>query len=242
MNALLLAGGKGTRLSPITDKIPKCLIEIAGRPLLDFWLEKLCSDQMFERVYINTHHLHETVEEYIRNSLYSKKVTLVYEPVLRGTGGTLLDLVPRLNNDQLFFAHADNLSIFDMEKFRLAFYQRPAQCLGTIMCFEAEDPKSCGILEVDESGIMLGFHEKVESPPGNFASGAVFLVSGEFLSSLSRIEKVFRNHLVDFSSDILPLYLGKFNTWKNDIYHRDIGTFTSLERGRHDFLSLKKSL
>jgi mannose-1-phosphate guanylyltransferase len=109
------------------------------------------------------------------------------------------------------------------------------------MCFEAEDPKSCGILEVDESGVMLAFHEKVASPPGNFASGAVFLVSSEFLLSLSRIANKFRNQLVDFSSDILPLYLGRFNTWTNDIYHRDIGTLPSLERARHDLLSLNKS-
>jgi hypothetical protein len=57
MKALLLAAGVGSRLRPITLETPKCLVEIAGRPLLDYWLELLFGSEMFDGVVINTHYL-----------------------------------------------------------------------------------------------------------------------------------------------------------------------------------------
>ena len=67
MRALLLAAGLGTRLRPITDKIPKCLVPIQGRPLLEIWLDKLCEVGVQEFL-VNTHYLAAQVEEFISNS------------------------------------------------------------------------------------------------------------------------------------------------------------------------------
>ena len=61
MRAILLAAGLGTRLRPITDKIPKCLVPINGKPLIDYWLEQLTKAGI-EKFLINTHYLHEKVE------------------------------------------------------------------------------------------------------------------------------------------------------------------------------------
>ena len=61
MKALLLAAGLGTRLRPITDKIPKCLVEIQGTPLLQLWIEKL-QDLKVSEIIINTHYLRNKVE------------------------------------------------------------------------------------------------------------------------------------------------------------------------------------
>jgi mannose-1-phosphate guanylyltransferase len=89
MKALLLAAGLGTRLRPITEKIPKCLVPINGVPLLDIWLEKL-SNIGIEEFLINTHYLHQDVENFISKNKYKKKIKTTFEEKLLGTAGTLI--------------------------------------------------------------------------------------------------------------------------------------------------------
>ncbi len=80
MKALLLAAGLGTRLRPITNIIPKCLVPINGKPLLEIWLETLTKAGVKEFL-INTHYLHEKVEAFVYDSKYKNVVTLVYEKI-----------------------------------------------------------------------------------------------------------------------------------------------------------------
>ena len=64
MRAVLLAAGLGTRLRPLTDTIPKCLVPIKGKPLLDIWCETLLAAGV-EKVLVNTHYKHQVVEEHL---------------------------------------------------------------------------------------------------------------------------------------------------------------------------------
>ena len=89
MRALLLAAGLGTRLKPLTDYLPKCLVPIHGRPLIDFWLQLLVENGIDE-ILINTHYLEPLVSKYLSGSSWLKNVTLVHEERLLGTGGTIL--------------------------------------------------------------------------------------------------------------------------------------------------------
>src|SRR5690242_16196932 len=89
MRALLLAAGMGTRLRPLTDSVPKAMVDIAGRPLLDRWLAMLFAGGI-ERVLVNTHYLAPVVENFVRSSRWSGSVDLVDEKLLLGTGGTLM--------------------------------------------------------------------------------------------------------------------------------------------------------
>ena len=89
MRAILLAAGLGTRLRPITETIPKCLVPINGKPLIDYWLEQLTKAGI-EKFLINTHYLHEQVESYIEQSKFAGMVDLVYEKELLLTGGTVI--------------------------------------------------------------------------------------------------------------------------------------------------------
>ena len=78
MRTILLAAGLGTRLKPITDSIPKCLVNIKGKPLLEIWLERL-TDAGMGPFLINTHHHHEIVHQFIKNSKYNENITLKTE-------------------------------------------------------------------------------------------------------------------------------------------------------------------
>ena len=88
MRALLLSAGLGTRLQPFTNTVPKCLIPIHGRPLLDYWLD-LLFEQGIERVLINTHYLPSMVTEHIAKSIWFDRIDTVFEEQLLGTAGTI---------------------------------------------------------------------------------------------------------------------------------------------------------
>ena len=234
MKALLLAAGLGTRLRPITYSIPKCLVPINGKPLIEYWLDMFYKYK-FSSVMVNLHYLPDQVLSYLRESPYCNYVETVYEEKLLGTAGTLLKNKNFFEEDTIFFAHGDNLSIFDMNSFVEAHQSRPIDCEITMMTFKTDAPKSCGVVELDQNFIVRGFHEKIEEPPGNLANGAVYILEPsvfDFLISLGK-EKI------DFSTEVLPAYLGRIFTFFNGQYHRDIGTLDSYLKAKQDFKNLK---
>jgi len=230
MRALLLAAGLGTRLQPLTNFLPKCLVPIDGRPLLDYWIESLL-EQSVDEVLINTHYRAPLVTEYIRQSSWSGRVTLVHEEHLLGTAGTALANRDFFRGEPFLIAHADNLTRFSCAEFIAAHRRRPAGALLTMMLFETGDPRSCGIVDLDKDGVVRAFHEKVQNPPGNLANAAVYIVEPdivEFLASLGKPE-------IDFSTEVIPHFIGRIFTFLNSSYHRDIGTVESWADAQSDF-------
>lgn len=237
MRAILLSAGYGTRLLPLTRSTPKCLVDINGKPLLGYWLELLVNGGVDE-ILVNTHFLSEQVGEYVANSAYANRVTLVYEEVLLNTGGTILKNGDFFKGDGLMVIHADNLSNFNVSEFINTYSNRSKKIEITMMTFKSDDPESCGVVSLDEHGVVCGFHEKIKNPPGDICNGAVYIISKEVLKFLENMGK----ENIDFSIDVLPNFLGKINTFYNNIYHRDIGTLKSLEIARKDYLSPNKCL
>src|SRR5260370_17833066 len=89
MKAFLLAGGHGTRLKPLTDGIPKCLLPIRGIPMLQIWFD-LCRRYGIDEVLINLHSHAEAVRKFIEKNRNSLNVHLFEEQILLGSSGTLL--------------------------------------------------------------------------------------------------------------------------------------------------------
>jgi len=218
MRALLLSAGEGTRLRPITNNIPKCLVPINGKPLLEYWLENLTQAGINEFL-INTHYLADQVKEFVKTSKYKDNITLVYEKELLNTGGTVLANKEFFKNEPFMLVHADNLSFCDFNTFINTHNNRPKECEITMMLFKSDDPSSCGIVEIDENNIVQKFYEKVPNPPSNLANGAVYICEPSIINFMEQLDK----KDIDFSLDIIPAYLGKINIFLNNIYHRDIG-------------------
>lgn len=233
MKALLLAAGLGTRLRPITSTIPKCLVPINGKPLLEYWLENLSQAGITEFL-INISYLKEEVEKFVNNSKYKNKITLVYEEELLNTGGTLLSNKNFFDNESLILVHADNLSFCNFSTFINSHQNRPKNCEMTMMLFHTDNPSSCGIVELDSSKTVIKFHEKVKNPPSNLANGAVYICEPSIFSYLEKTSK----NKIDFSNDILPELMGKINTFTNNIYHRDIGTVESYALAQIEILNI----
>ena len=219
MRAILLAAGRGTRLQPLTDTIPKCLVSIKGKPLLEIWLERL-SEAGIGPFLINTHYLAEQVEALVAASPHRQQVTLVHEAELLGTAGTLLANLDYFEGEDGLLIHADNYCLADFRAFVHAHEHRPTECVMTMMTFRTADPSSCGIVELDQHGVVMGFHEKVESPPGNLANGAVYVLSAELLERLGAN----LGGVKDFSTDILHRLLGQILTHETAEVFYDVGT------------------
>ena len=224
MRALLLAAGFGTRLRPITDARPKCLVPIEGKPLLQIWLEKLTAAGIGPFL-VNTHYLPEQVESYVTHSPFADRVTLVHEHTLLGTAGTLIRNLKFFSGEDALLIHADNFCLADMLQFSRAHDARPRECLMTMMTFRTNDPSSCGILELDARGVVLGFHEKQEHPPGNLANAAIYIVSSEMLSILEKSMSL----ATDFSNEIIPKMIGRIYTYQTNEIFADIGTVAAYE-------------
>ena len=219
MRAILLAAGLGTRLRPLTNQIPKCLVTIKGKPLLGIWLDKL-TEVGVESILVNTHHLADKVEAYVASGNYKGSVVVVNEPILLGTAGTLIANLPFFENEDGLLVHADNYIREDLWKFVAAHKMRSPGCVITMLTFRSDNPSACGIVEVDERGVVIRFHEKVVSPPGNLANGAVYILSPELIARLA-LDWVAPT---DFSVDILPTLLGRIQTYETTGLFIDIGT------------------
>ena len=230
MKALLLAAGLGTRLRPITDNVPKCLVPIHGKPLLEYWLDMLLPNGI-ERVLINTHYLPHAVRAFVAGSRWRDSIDMVHEEILLGTGGTVLKNRNFLDGGPFMVVHADNLTRFDVKAFIGAHANRPAGVDITMMTFDTDMPQTCGIVELDERGVVIRFHEKVANPPSNHANAAVYIFEPsviDFLASLGR-------EVIDISTEVLPRYLGRMQAFHNSDYHRDIGTPESLALAEREF-------
>lgn len=232
MKAILLAAGFGTRLKPLTDKVPKCLILINGIPLLQIWLERLAASDV-DRILVNTHYLADKVIEFVNNSKFKDLVDLTHENTLLGTAGTVFANHKFIGDEAVMVIHADNLSIFDVNDFIRAHKNRPSYCNMTMMLFETDDPTSCGIVELDKLGVVKGFHEKSLSPPSNLANAAIYIIEP------SLVNECYANNpkITDISTEIIPSNLGKIYTYLNSQYHRDIGTPESLRLAKSEYVA-----
>ena len=226
IKALLLSAGFGTRLRPLTLKTPKCLVKINGVPLLSHWLLKL--EQLgCEEVIINTHYLSNKVLAFL-DSYKSQKLKIIpsYEKEILGTAGTLMKHVDFFDNSTGVLIHADNYTTDDLKGFLNRHYLRPKNCIMTMLTFDTADPKSCGIVQKDEEGRVIEFHEKSDKNYGKCANGAIYAFDNEFTEMLKNLS----HEIKDFSLDVLPLMVGKTFSFHTKEIFMDIGTEASLKK------------
>lgn len=230
MRALLLAAGLGTRLRPLTDSVPKAMVDIAGRPLLDRWLEMLLAGGI-ERVLVNLHYLGPVIRGFVDTSPWRRSVDLVDEAALLGTGGTLLANRRWFGEGPMLVTHGDNASELDVGAFITAHAKRPRAILATMALFHTDNPRSCGIVVMDRDCIVREFHEKRPDPPGNLANAAAFIFEPEIFGHLEAAG----TSVIDLSAEIIPKLLGRIQGFEIEGYHRDIGTPENLEMARAHF-------
>lgn len=230
MKAVLLAAGKGTRLRPLTDSVPKCLIPIGGVPMLSIWL-RLLKKHGIEEVLINTHYHAGQVDDFLASDDSGVKVKAVYEEELLGSAGTVLANRDFFKGEEGFFIiYADNLTNLDLT--RMAEFHRNKNKIGllTMGLQRAEKPSACGIATLDSLGLIRSFIEKPERPASNLANAGVY-VAGQGIFDYIPSDK----RLVDFGFDVFPSLIGKIYGYEIEEYLLDIGTLENYKRANKEW-------
>jgi mannose-1-phosphate guanylyltransferase len=226
MKAFLLAAGHGTRLRPMTDSLPKCLVPIRGVPLLQIWLE-LCRRNGIDEVLINIHAHAAAVCEFVRQcSGKGLDVVVSEEKVLLGSAGTLLANRHWIRSDPAFWVfYADVLTTADLAPLRHT-HERKACDIATLGVYEVPDPTRCGIVSLDEDGVVRDFVEKPQKPKGCLAFSGLMIARREILDVIED------DDLSDIGFDVLPKLVGRMSAVPITDYLLDIGTMENYQRAQ----------
>jgi mannose-1-phosphate guanylyltransferase len=229
VKAFLLAAGLGTRMGAITRTTPKCLLPVAGKPLLGRWFELLARAGV-DRALVNTHHLPDPVRAYVASCDPPLEVRLAHEPVLLGSAGTLHANRGFVSGEDRFLVvYADNASQVDL---RALLRAHRAESAATLGLFRVPDPHTRGIVELDAGGTVVGFIEKPERPKSNLAWAGLLVGTPELMAVIPEQTPC------DLGHDVLPRLLGHMRGLEIDGYHRDVGTPESYRQACDDLEKL----
>ena len=233
MKAFLLAAGHGTRLRPITNTIPKCLVPIRGIPLLSIWLE-LCRKFGINEILINIHAHAALVRDFLRENANGIRAQVVEEEELRGSAGTLRHNRDWIAAEELFWVfYADVLCQPDLGgMLELHLRKRPAATLGV---YEVADPSRCGIVSTDADGTIQQFVEKPTVPMGNLAFAGVMIATPEI------IDLIPDDRPADIGFDVLPRVTGRMQAYPINSYLIDIGTMENYQTAQNTWPGLSYS-
>jgi mannose-1-phosphate guanylyltransferase len=227
MKAFLLAAGLGTRLRPLTDSTPKCLVRIGDSTLLDIWLDALAGVGVSE-VLLNVHHLADQVRAHVDARSGPPLVRLALEPKLLGSAGTLRENRDFVAGEEMFLAiNADNLTDFDLGELITA--HRAGGAVATLSLFRTPHPSQCGIVEVHD-GLVVSFQEKPAEPRGDLAN------AGMYAFSPALIDEITAEAPQDIGYDLLPGLVGRARAVSlGGSYFIDIGTHAALRAAREEW-------
>lgn len=215
MNAFLLAAGKGERLRPLTERVPKCLVPIAGVPLLELWLSALEAAGI-ERVLINTHHLPDAVCDFVERRRNRVDVVLSHEPILLGSGGTLARHRDWVAAGPFLVAYADNLTNLDLGA--LIRFHRVGGAMASLAVYDTHEPEKKGIVDVDDAWGVRHFEEKPPRPRSRWANAGIFVADPAVAAFLPDFTPA------DLGRDLMPRLAGRARAFPIDGYIRDIGS------------------
>lgn len=226
MKAFVLAAGEGTRLRPLTERVPKCLVPINGKPLLAYWIDLLARHGV-DSILINTHHLHGQVREFFGRRALPVRAEIAHEPVLLGSAGTLRANRAFAEGEEAFFiVYADNLTDADLTGL-LAAHRRSGQ-VATIGLFRAVRPRECGIATLDASGVVTRFEEKPARPESPWA------FAGIAAASCGIFDFIPGGFPCDLGRDVLPKLAGRMAGHELKSYLLDVGTMESYVQAQSD--------
>jgi len=231
MKAVILAAGPGTRLRPLTGRWPKCLLPIAGRPLIDHLLDWLRTAGVRE-VLVNAHHCRRHLAAYLR-CVTDLGVRTFPERRLKGTAGALVPMADHLR-ETFLVVYGDILSDVDLS--RLLDHHRRRRAWATVVVHRTATPERCGMCRLAPGGRLTSFIEKPrpeEVPAGSWANAAIYVLEPRVLPLIPP------DRPSDFGADIFPRLIAAdapVYAYRHEGYLRDIGTLESYGLAQLEFL------
>lgn len=220
MKALFLAGGLGTRLRPLTDRLPKPMVPIMGRPLLERKFESLKLHGIDEIV-LSTCYRPEAIERYFGDgSAFGLKIRYVHEDAPLGTGGAIKNC-EKYFDGTFFVFNADILSNINFSE--MLRYHKRKQADVTIAATRVGNPSAYGVIEFDENGYVSLFREK----PAPREVVSHFINAGVYLFEPDVFRQIPSGRPVSVEREVFPKLLGlgkRVAVYRGCNYWLDIGT------------------
>lgn len=231
MKAVVLVGGEGTRLRPITETIPKPLVPLMDRASLDHVLDHLARHDVHEVVLSSSYH-EETFRAFIEARQGNPAITWITETEPLGTGGAIVNAVEALGGDEPFLALNGDI-LTDLDLTAMVAAHRDRRAVATIALTRVDDARPYGLVPIDADGRVREFREKpAELAPGDINAGTYVLEP----SALSAWEPG-RNASIE--RDVFPALIAEGRPvygFTSQAYWIDLGTPESYLRAHFDIL------
>jgi len=188
MKAVVLVGGEGTRLRPLTETTPKPLLPLMDRPSLDHVLDHLARHGV-DHVVLSSPYLEETFAPFIDARHGDPEIIWITERSPLGTGGAIVNALEALGPDDPFFALNGDI-LTDLDLSAMAEFHRERGSAATIALHHVEDARAFGVVDMQDDGRVLEFREKPEEAiPGDINAGT-YLLDPSVLTGWARGEPV----------------------------------------------------
>jgi mannose-1-phosphate guanylyltransferase len=219
VQAMMLAAGRGTRLGELGRQVPKALVEIDGRPLLERQLRYLAREGV-EHVVVNAHHLADQIVAYVAARSGPPHVEVVVEPELLGTAGGVRGALDRFDRGTpLIVVYADTILHASLAAVMASHVEAGVE--GTLCGNWLANTHGKGVFETDLDGNILSFIEKPADARPGLASTGLYVLEHELLETIPAGE------FYDFGLDVFPRALAdgrRLQAYRLDALAHDIGT------------------
>lgn len=227
MDAIVLAGGMGTRLKAVVKDIPKPMAPIGNRPFLSYILDELYA-QGVRRAVLSTGYKHEVVEEYFGNHYKGLEIEYSVEDSPLGTGGAIKKALACVQTPQAMILNGDTMFKVDLQAM-----QRFHQEKGADMTLALRKMEKCdryGTVET-EAHRVVRFGEKMASKPGAI-NGGIYMLNKDVVLGKGLPEKF------SFEKDFMEAFYQDINmlAYESDAYFIDIGIPQDYARAQNELL------
>ncbi len=230
MQALVLVGGKGSRLMPLTKDTPKPVLTLVDRPFMQYMIDWLASHGVDEIVFA-CGFLPDQLQDVLGDgSSGGPKLRYVVEPEPRGTGGAIKFAEPYLE-ERFFALNGDVLTDLDLSTLWQSHIERGARL--SLGLYPVDDPSNYGLVDLADDGSVLEFHEKPE--PGHVGSGLIS--AGTYVIEREVLDMVPEDSNVSIEREVFPALVGDgLCGIRLDGYWEDIGTRDRYLRATWDII------
>jgi len=199
VKAVLLVGGMGTRLRPLTYRIPKPLVPVAGKPLIMHVIDSLPNE--VDEIIIPMSYKKSVMEEYLVRNRPRRKITLVDEPDPLGTGGAVKNVEKRLDGDFLVI-NGDSVSSLNLSQFIM--FHRQKKAFASISLWPVQDVTPFGVVELDKDSRIRRFQEKPKKDEAfsNLINAGVYALDHAVLDHIGK-------GFVSMEREVFPKILDK---------------------------------
>lgn len=232
VDAVVLVGGKGTRLRPVTLSAPKPMLPTAGLPFLTHLLSRIAAAGI-EHVILGTSYKPAVFEaEFGDGSALGLQIEYVTEEHPLGTGGGIANVAGKLRNDTAMVFNGDVLSGADLAQ--LLDFHRSNRADVTLQLVRVGDPRAFGCVPTNEEDRVVAFLEKTEDPPTDQIN------AGCYVFERNVIDRIPQGREVSVEREVFPALLAdgdcKIYGYVDASYWRDMGTPEDFVRGSADLV------